>query len=60
VTVTYRPSGDFTCPRKKPACSVTVKADDEGKARAPGILVTGKKGTVQATAGGGLKATYPS
>jgi hypothetical protein len=58
VKVTYRPSGDFTCPRKKPACSVTIQADDAGKARAPGILVTGKKGKVVATAGS-LKATYP-
>lgn len=57
LTVTYRPSGDFTCPRKKPSCSVTIKADDTGKARAPGILVTGKKGKVVATAGS-LKATY--
>ena len=58
VKVTYRPSGDFKCPRKKPSCSVTIKADDAGKARAPGILVTGKKGKVVASAGS-LKATYP-
>ncbi|OIJ27001.1 hypothetical protein [Nocardioides luteus] len=58
LTVTYRPSGDFTCPRKKPSCSVTIKADNNGKARSPGILVTGKKGKVVATAGS-LKATYP-
>ncbi|MFE6647900.1 hypothetical protein ACFVJS_15130 [Nocardioides sp. NPDC057772] len=57
LTVTYRPSGDFTCPRKKASCSVEIKADDTGKARAPGILVTGKKGKVMATAGS-LKATY--
>ena len=58
LTVTYRMSGDFKCPRKKPSCSATVKADDTGKARAPGILVTGKKGKVVASAGS-LKTTYP-
>ncbi|MEI7055520.1 hypothetical protein WBG06_06865 [Nocardioides sp. CCNWLW239] len=57
VTVTYRPSGDFRCAGKKPTCTVRIKADTNGKARTPGLMVTGKKGKVVASAGS-LKATY--
>ena len=58
MTVTYRPTGDFKCAGKKPTCTVKIKADANGKARTPGLMVTGKKGKVVASAGS-LKATYP-
>ncbi|GGU08817.1 hypothetical protein [Nocardioides albus] len=58
MTVTYRPTGDFKCAGKKPTCTVKIKADTDGKARTPGLLVTGKKGKVVASAGS-LRATYP-
>ncbi|MER6972721.1 hypothetical protein ABT304_16795 [Nocardioides sp. NPDC000445] len=57
MTVTYRPTGDFKCAGKKPTCTVKIKADANGKARTPGLMVTGKKGKVVASAGS-LKATY--
>lgn len=57
MTVTYRPTGDFKCAGKKPTCTVKIKADGNGKARTPGLMVTGKKGKVVASAGS-LKATY--
>ncbi|MBC7278872.1 hypothetical protein [Nocardioides sp.] len=58
LTVTYRPTGDFKCAAKKPTCSLEIKADGNGKARTPGLLVTGKKGKIVASAGS-LKAAYP-
>ena len=58
IAVTYRPTGDFKCAGKKPTCTVKIKADANGKARTPGLMVTGKKGKVVASAGS-LKATYP-
>lgn len=57
MTVTYRPTGDFKCAGKKPTCTVKIKADANGKARTPGLMVTGKKGKVVASAGS-LKATF--
>jgi hypothetical protein len=57
MTVTYRPTGDFKCAGKKPTCTVEIKADANGKARTPGLMVTGKKGKIVASAGS-LKATY--
>ncbi|SDL11675.1 hypothetical protein SAMN05428985_109228 [Nocardioides sp. YR527] len=57
MTVTYRPTGDFKCAGKKPTCTVKIKADANGKARTPGLMVTGKKGKIVASAGS-LKATY--
>ncbi|MGH3350222.1 MAG: hypothetical protein ACRDPS_06100 [Nocardioides sp.] len=59
LTVTYKPSGDFKCPGKKPTCKVKIKAGSEGRAQTSGILATGKKGKILATAGS-LRATYPS
>ncbi|TQL70185.1 hypothetical protein FB381_4114 [Nocardioides albertanoniae] len=59
LTVTYKPSGDFKCPAKKPTCKVKIKAGVQGRAQTDGILATGKDGRIQASAGS-LKATYPS
>ena len=54
VTVTYRPTGDFTCAGKKKTCTVKVKADADGKGRTPGLMVTGKKGKIVASAASGI------
>ncbi|GGR71281.1 hypothetical protein J2S40_000055 [Nocardioides luteus] len=59
LTITYRPTGDFKCAGKKKTCTVKIEADANGKARTPGLMVTGKKGKIVASAGA-LKATYPA
>lgn len=59
TTVTYRVTGDYRCAAGKPTCAVRIRAAADGRARTPGLMVTGKKGRIVATTGG-LRATYPA